>query len=94
METKLTLRLDDALIKQAKAHARESGKSVSRLVADFFSVIDKTKASPGAAVDVSIDSIEQNPLPPITRSMLGAVFYEDNLEDKSAYQQHLEEKYR
>ena len=36
MNTKLTLRLDENLIKSAKNYASSSGKSVSQLVADYF----------------------------------------------------------
>ena len=39
MQTRLTLRLDGRLIEQAKAYARRSGKSVSRLVAEYFSLL-------------------------------------------------------
>lgn len=40
MNTKLTLRLDDELIGRAKRHSAKSGKSVSKLVADYFALID------------------------------------------------------
>ncbi len=40
MATKLTLRMDDRLIKQAKTYAKQSGKSVSKLVADFFALLN------------------------------------------------------
>ena len=36
MQTKLTLRLDDALVTQAKHYAAREGRSVSALVADYF----------------------------------------------------------
>ena len=36
MNTKLTLRLDDELIREAKEYSQETGKSVSRLVEDYF----------------------------------------------------------
>ena len=39
MQTKLTLRLDEDLIRLAKAFARSSGKSVSRIVADYFALL-------------------------------------------------------
>ena len=45
MQTKLTLRLDDRLVKDAKRHARQTGKSLSRMVAEYFSAI----TSPAAA---------------------------------------------
>jgi|AP45_3_1055517.scaffolds.fasta_scaffold567614_1 hypothetical protein len=51
MQTKLTLRLDDLLIEQAKTYAKRSGKSVSQLVAEYFSLLHtsspaKTDLSP------------------------------------------------
>ncbi len=39
MQTKLTLRLDDQLIEDAKQHARRSGKSLSQMVAEYFSAV-------------------------------------------------------
>lgn len=40
MNTNLTLRLDDELIARAKRHSAETGRSVSQLLADFFSLIE------------------------------------------------------
>ena len=40
MNTKLTLRLDEELIVRAKRHSADTGRSVSQLVADFFSLIE------------------------------------------------------
>ena len=40
MNTKLTLRLDGELIARAKRHSADTGRSVSQLVADFFSLIE------------------------------------------------------
>jgi hypothetical protein len=39
MNTKLTLRLDEKLIANAKRYSDQSGKSVSQLVADYFALI-------------------------------------------------------
>ena len=36
MQTKLTLRLDEHLIENAKVFAKQSGKSLSQMVADYF----------------------------------------------------------
>jgi len=36
METKLTLKLDSSVIDSAKKYAKDSHKSLSRLVEDFF----------------------------------------------------------
>ena len=39
MHTKLTLRLDDRLIAQAKDYARDTGKSLSQIVAEYFAAV-------------------------------------------------------
>ena len=93
METKLTLRLDDRLIRQAKAHAEKSGKSVSRLVADFFSAIEPDASGAGMAGAAAMPP-ELHALPPITRSLLGIVPEHVVIDDKREYRTHLDEKYR
>lgn len=40
MNTKLTLRLEENLIKAAKRHAGTLGKSVSQMVADYFYLLE------------------------------------------------------
>jgi len=77
MNTKLTLRLDDRLITSAKRHSAESGRSISQLVADFFTLIE-------------IDAGEVEPTPRV-RSLRG-VLAGSGL-DTSDYRRHLEEKY-
>lgn len=79
METKLTLRLDQGLIKNAKKEARSRGTSLSQMVADYFRGIDargKSRAS----------------LPPVTASLAGAL--KDKKLDRAQYRRHLEEKFR
>jgi len=77
MNTKLTLRLDDKLIASAKRHSAESGKSVSQLVSDFFTLID----AQGAGVEIT----------PRVRSLRG-VLAGSGLDERD-YRRHLEEKY-
>jgi hypothetical protein len=77
MNTKLTLRMDDALIERAKLHSERSGKSLSRLVSDFFSAIDE----PAAAGAIT----------PRVRSLVGALSSTTLTEDD--YRRHLEEKH-
>jgi hypothetical protein len=60
MQTKLTLRLDEALVRRAKAYAKRTGKPVSQLVAEYFAVLGTLTptvrhlkgALRGASVDV------------------------------------------
>ena len=80
MNTKLTLRLDDGLIRNAKRFSTKSGKSVSRLVADYFALIDSGEEVPGPEITPRVRSL--------IGSLKGATATEDD------YRRHLEEKYR
>lgn len=51
MATKLSLRIDADLIAQAKSYGRAQGKSVSRLVADYFAGLPEPEAPREAARD-------------------------------------------
>ena len=79
MQTKLTLRLEDHLIEQAKSYAAQAGKSVSQIVAEYFKLLtcEKTKQS--------------QPSSPITQSLRG-ILKESEL-DENDYKKYLEEKH-
>lgn len=79
MQTKLTLRLEDQLIEQAKSYAAKAGKSVSQLVAEYFKLLtsEKTKPAPSST--------------PITQSLRG-LLRESKLDEKD-YKKYLEEKH-
>ena len=79
MNSKLTLRLDEDLIKSAKSYSAKTGKSVSKIVADYFALID-TKLS-GRLRDIS----------PLTRSLMGSL--KKGKVSKEDYKKYLEEKY-
>ncbi len=80
MQTKLTLRLDRDLIRRAKAHARLSGRSVSSIVADLFTLLDDRQER------------ESISLTPTVRSLLGALGGASV--DENDYYRHLEDKHR
>jgi len=80
VNTKLTLRLDDRLISKAKRYSDRSGKSVSQLVADFFSAIDDEGDVPGTEIS------------PRVRSLRGA--FKGSTATEEDHRRHLEEKYR
>jgi len=82
MQTKLTIRLDDKLIRRAKAYSRRTGKSVSQLVADYFAVLD---------TPIEDEEEEIKNLPPITRELYGSLAGADV--DEEDYRRHLIEKY-
>ena len=82
MSTKLTLRLDDKLIKNAKKAARSRGVSLSKMVGDYFNTISsqQKKEIQESPVLSEISGI----LPPRT----------DVKKLIKSYKSHLEEKYR
>lgn len=79
MQTKLTLRLDDHLIKRAKKHAEQAGKSLSQMVAEYFSAITSPK--------------EPRPEWTPTVASLKGILKGTELDSKD-YRTYLEEKYR
>jgi ATP-dependent Clp protease ATP-binding subunit ClpA len=83
MQTKLTLRLEQRLIRRAKAYARRTGKSVSELVADFFGRLDAPAEESAQRV------VAQSPA---VQSLIGAL--EGSRLDEEDYRKHLIEKYR
>ena len=80
MQTKLTLRLDQDLIRSAKEYSARTGKSLSQIVADYFLLIQQSK----------LENHAQS-LPPITQSLKGALKGTSISEDD--YRDYLEEKY-
>ena len=80
MNTKLTLRLDDQLIRRAKDYSQRSGKSVSRLVADYFALLESDEEIPGTEIT------------PRVRSLIGSLKGTGVTEED--YHRYLEEKYR
>lgn len=81
MKNKLTLRLDDSLIKEAKKYADEKGTSVSQLVADYFALLQSDNPS----------LTDKEKLSPITASLSGILKDSDVKEED--YKSHLEDKY-
>ena len=79
MQTKLTLRLDEELINRAKSYARKSGKSVSQIVASYFSLLDEEPKE------------EPSEFTPIVRSLKGSL--KGAKVGKKDYLKHLEKKY-
>ena len=77
MNTKLTLRMDEALIARAKLHSEQSGKSLSRLVSEFFSAMDAPAAQGG--------------ITPRVKSLMGAL--SQAAVDEDDYRRHLEAKH-
>lgn len=80
MQTKLTLRLDEELIEEAKSYAASTGKSVSQIVADYFKLL--TTKKPKQALSSA----------PVTQSLRGLL--RGAKIDEKDYRRHLEKKHR
>lgn len=79
MNTKLTLRLDDALIAHAKNYAQHEGKSISQIVSDYFRAMPTSPESKKRTVG------------PITTQLRGCL--KGLSADKAEYRKHIEKKY-
>lgn len=78
MNTKLTLRMDDSLIRAAKEYAKQRGKSVSRIVGEYF-------------LTLGVGQSDEYPITPIAKSLRGVLKGHDL--DREDYRRHLEQKY-
>ncbi len=82
MQTKLTLRLDDSLVKLAKEQASKRGKSVSKMVADYFASFESSTKKTDF----------KNSLTPVTKSLIGIAKGADL--DEQSYKDYLTDKYK
>ena len=79
MNAKLRLRLEEKLIVSAKRHSAASGRSVSQLVADFFSLLEAQSTS---------TNVEVTPRVCALRGVLAGLGL-----DEGEYLLHLEDKH-
>jgi len=80
MQSKLTLRVEDAVIRKAKLLAKKQGTSVSRIFGDFISS--------------QTEDLPSQDLPPLTSSMLGVIRKDGDPINEDDYRKYLEEKYQ
>ncbi|MBI3324288.1 MAG: antitoxin [Candidatus Omnitrophica bacterium] len=81
--TKLTLRLEAELVQRAKSFAKKTGKSVSRIVADYFTMLERPPKQ---------GKTEARSWPPLVRSLKGCL--RKARVDENDYRRYLEEKHR
>lgn len=79
MQAKLTLRLEKQLVELAKAYASAQGKSVSRMVADYFALLRDAREQ------------QDDETTPVTLSLKGALGKSQI--DELDYKSYLREKY-
>ncbi len=76
--SKLTLSVDDKVIRRAKRYAEKRGTSVSRLVQGFLDLLARPPA------------VEEDARTPVLRRLRGIL----RRGDREGYRKHLTEKYR
>jgi len=79
MDTKLTLKLDKAIIEQAKLYAKKKNTSLSKLIESYLGLL--------------IESNEHQIVTPLVKSLSGVVNLQQNYEHKKDYKKHLLSKY-
>lgn len=81
MNSKLTLKMSDKVIKRAKRYAKKNKQSLSALVENYFSIISKEE---------DIHDIE---ISPNVLELSGIIKLPEDFDIKREYRKHLEEKY-
>lgn len=85
MDTKLTLKLDKYVIEKAKEYASSHKRSLSRLIESYLrSLINQEEPSDNGDIEIS----------PFVRSMSSGISIPADLDYKSEYSNHLEEKHK
>ena len=79
MTVELTLKIEEPLVEQAKKFSKKTGIPISKLVADYFALLD-------------LDSVKKaSELTPLVRSLLGSL--KGSKVTEQDYREYLEEKY-
>lgn len=83
MDTKLTLRLNDSVIKRAKTYARNHKISLSKMIESYLDSITKQK-----------DKEEKITITPLVDSLSGVIDLPTDFDYKKEYRDYIEEKYK
>lgn len=81
MDTKLTLKLDERVIRKAKKYADKRGRSLSKLVENFFSILAKKEFSEEAELSQSVTDLT------------GLISLKKDFDQKREYAGYLTRKY-
>jgi hypothetical protein len=79
MDTKLTLKLDESVIEQAKNYAKKKNTSLSKLIESYLGKL--------------VESPEAHEITPLVKSLSGAIELPKNFDYKKGYKKHLLSKY-
>jgi hypothetical protein len=79
MDTKLTLKLNDSIIEQAKLYAKKKNTSLSKLIESYLSLLN--------------EPTENQTITPLVKSLSGVVDLPKEFDYKKDYKKHLTNKY-
>ena len=82
MSTKLTLTIEQSVIKKAKKYANDKGSSLSSIIENYLKIITKDE-----------ESVNEIKLTPIVRSLKGSFKAPENFDYKKELSKRLTEKY-
>lgn len=82
MDTKLTLKLNDRIIKKAKKYASTHNTSLSRMVENYLQRI------------LSENEKEEDEITPLVKSLSGIVKLPNNYDSRKEYADFLSKKYK
>lgn len=85
MTTKLTLSIDEEVIKNAKQFSQKNGISISRMVENFL--------KQSVEIQPSKKFVKKEELPPFLKKMYGAAKTKDKREYRDVYRDYIIEKY-
>jgi hypothetical protein len=79
MDSKLTLKLDNSVIEQAKTYAKKKNTSLSKLIESYLGLL--------------VDPQDSQEVTPLVKSLSGVVDLPKNFDYKKDYKKHLTNKY-
>jgi hypothetical protein len=79
MDTKLTLKIDNSIIEQAKNYAKDKNTSLSKLIESYLSKL--------------VTPNDTNEITPLVKSLSGVIDLPKNFDAKKEYKKHLVNKY-
>ncbi|WP_299061023.1 DUF6364 family protein [uncultured Polaribacter sp.] len=84
MDSKLTLKLDTAVIEQAKAYAKKNQISLSRLIEGYLATLTQKKKNTSKEIEIT----------PFVKSLSGSIKLPEDFDEDKAKFDYLMEKYK
>ncbi len=81
MDKKLTLRLNQTIIEEAKIYAKSNNISLSKLIESYLSTLTKKTKS-------------KSEITPLVKSLSGVIQLPSDFDEKVSYSEYLMEKYK